>query len=211
MIIDEKILLAASELPPDGFNAEDLVVATFKKFPLDFCLMGFPEYPDSNKVLTQITTSGRGLQKRGWLVQIGTKRYQLTGEGFRHLAVLKPEQNNQGFRSDNRDIAELILHWLRSNAYQKFKLDQRERITEQEALAYWRLTAGASAAKTHRYLAVAESAINFLSINTNAQQQAQIHHGRSISPLEASQIIDLHKYLKERHAKELHFLQSQRH
>lgn len=211
LVIDEKILLAAATLPADGFTAEDLVVAAFKRFPKDFCLMGFPDYPDSNKILTNIVTAGKGLQKKGWLMQIGTKRYQLTGEGYRHLEALHPEQDHQGLRAPDRDIAEMLLHWLRSDASKKFKLGQAEEISEREALAHWHLTSGASAARTHILIAVAESAVRLLSANIETGQQTQIHHGRSIPPSEAQQLVDLHKYLKGRFSDALKFLQSQRH
>ncbi len=207
--IDEKILAAASDLPDDGFTAEDLVVATFKKFPSDFCLMGFEQYPDSNKVLTQITTANRGLQKRGWLVQIGKKRYQLTGEGRRRIRAIAPETGPQRVRADDRDIADMLTNWLRSEAIQKAKSRKLDGISEREALAYWRLTAGASAAKAHRMLAVAESAATLLMTNIASGQHTAIHHTRSISPQEAQGLADLHSYLKTRFHYALDFLKNQ--
>ncbi len=62
LYIDEKILLSSGSLSEQGFTAEELIVAAFKQFPKDFSLLGFPDYPDSNKILTLITTAGRGLQ-----------------------------------------------------------------------------------------------------------------------------------------------------
>ncbi len=210
LLVDEKILLAAGTLSAEGFTAEELVVTTFKHFPKDFCLMGFPEYPDSNKVLTQITTSKRGLQRRGWLVQVGTKRYQLTGEGRRHSQALRPEESINGVRLDDRDVADMLLHWLRSDARQKFKEGKEGNISEREALAYWGLTSGASAAKTNGALAIAESAVRLLLENVEHGSHTQIHHIRSVSPAEAEQLTNLHQYLRTRFSEALKFLQNQR-
>ena len=211
LTIDEKVLLSAATLPTSGFTAEELEVATFKRFPDDFHLAGFPEYPDSNRILTQITTAGRGLQKRGWLRQIGTKRYQLTAEGRRRLEALRPDSEDRGSRTDNRDIAEMLLHWLRSDAFRKHSSGKKDEIAERDALVYWRLTAGASAVRTHRMLATAESAVKILEENIGAGQPSRLQHDRAISPHEGQQLIALHQYLRKRFASALEFLQGQRH
>ena len=210
LTVDVRILLAAATLPAAGFTAEELVVAAFNEFPKDFCLMGFPQYPDSNKVLTQVTTAGRGLQKKGWLTQIGTKKYQLTGEGRRRLESLSSREVQEGIRAEDRDLAEMLLHWLRSEALEKFRIGKTADITEREALAYWRLTSGSSAARAHRVLAVAESAARFLCANVDAGKHTQIHHMRLVSPSQAQQLVNLHEYLKGRFKEALGFLQSQR-
>lgn len=210
MTIDEKILLAASELPDTGFTAEDLVVAAFKRFPGDFCLMGHEQYPDSNKILTQITTAKRGLQRRGWLAQIGKKRYELTGEGRRRAKNISPESGPERVRADDRDIVDMLVNWLGSEARQKAKVGKPETISEREALAYWRLTAGASSAKTHRMLAISESTATLLRENVTSGRHTAIHHMRSIAPTEAQELLDLHSYLSKRFRTALDFLTNQR-
>lgn len=213
MTIDEKILLAASDLPEDGFTAESLVVAAFKKFQVDFCLMGFEQYPDSNKVLTQITTANRGLQKRGWLTQIGKKRYQLTGEGRRRATAIDPETDPHRVRADNRDIADMLTNWIRSEARQKAKSGKLERISEREALAYWRLTSGASVARTHRMLAVSESTARLLMADIATGQLTAIHHAHRIPPIppaEAQELADLNSYLKKQFQSALDYLKNQK-
>ena len=210
LVIDEKILLAAALLPETGFTAEELVVKSHKQFPGNFSLMGFPEYPDSNKVLTQITTAGRGLQKRGWLEKIGTKRYHLTGEGRRRLASLERNEDQIGIRADDRDVANLLQHWLRSEAYQKFRAGKQDDIGERQALAHWRLTSGATAARTHRLLAVAESASSLLEANTQTSQSTQPRHDLLIQPAEAQRLVDLHVSLKKKFKDALEYLSSQR-
>jgi hypothetical protein len=210
LVIDDKILLAASSLPAEGFTAEELVAAAFEKFPEDFCLMGFPHYPDSNKVLTQITTAGRGLQKRGWLHKIGTKRYQLTGESLRHLEKLGRPGLVQAVRPDNRDVADLILHWRKSDTYAKASIGRLDAISEREALGFWRLTSGATAARTHRELTIANSAIQLLTTAISNDSTSQIHHDRSLSPSDARKLVETHKYLIKKFSEALDYLRSQR-
>ena len=210
LVIDEKILLAATSLPSNGFTAEDLVVAAFQKFPDAFCLMGYPQYPDSNKVLTQITTAGRGLQKRAWLRKIGTKRYQLTNEGLRFLERLEAPETVRAARPDNRDVADLFKHWLRSSAYDKSSRDHWEEISEREALAFWRLTSGATAARTHQYLAIAESAARLLKTASEENTPSQVRHDLSIAPDEARRLVKTHEGLKEKFSEAIDYLRSQR-
>src|ERR1700689_3173266 len=82
--VPEKILLAAFQLEEQGqspFSAEALVVAAWQKFPRTFGLKGYSDlYPDSNKVLTSIMGE-KGLARRGWLVKMGQKLYNLTRDG----------------------------------------------------------------------------------------------------------------------------------
>src|SRR5947209_15528516 len=82
--VPEKILLAAEQLEKDGqspFSAEALIVAAWQKFPRTFGLKGYADqYPDSNKVLSSIMGE-KGLARRGWLVKMGQKLYNLTRDG----------------------------------------------------------------------------------------------------------------------------------
>lgn len=57
----EKLLIAAFELEEKGhkpFSAEDIVVASWQKFPDAFGLAGYQDrYPDSNRVFAEIMGS----------------------------------------------------------------------------------------------------------------------------------------------------------
>lgn len=210
LVIDEKILLAAAMLPGEGFTAEELIVATFRRFPNDFSLMGFPEFPDSNKVLTQITTSGRGLQRRGWLVKIGTKRYQLTPEAYRHLDRLGVRSEVPGVVSDNRDLTEMMLHWLETQAFDQFRKGHVEEINERQALSFWNLTSGSTAARARRMLAITESAASLLEDSVKLSNEVKLRHDRRLSPQEAQSLLDLNNLLKNRFRAAISFLKNQR-
>lgn len=55
-------------------TTEEIVVAAWMSHPEDFCLDGFPQYPDSSKVI--FTLMGRkGLVGKGFLKRVGPGRY----------------------------------------------------------------------------------------------------------------------------------------
>src|SRR5690242_5192379 len=56
---------------------EDIVVAAYKKYPEDFQLRGYPEYPDSSDIHKPLYE-----MKRLGLVRAANKRFQLTSQGL---------------------------------------------------------------------------------------------------------------------------------
>ena len=95
--IIEKLLLSAYELELDGkkpFTAEDLVVSSWQNFPDAFGLQGYRDsegnllHPDSNRVFAEIMGS-KPIRKRGLLIKVGVKQYQLTEAGEELARLLK--------------------------------------------------------------------------------------------------------------------------
>src|SRR5207244_688440 len=58
------------------FSTEELVVAAHKLYPGQFSLMGYPQHPDSNKVISYLC-GDRSLVAKGWLAKCGPKRFLL--------------------------------------------------------------------------------------------------------------------------------------
>lgn len=56
------------------FTINELVVACWKNEPARFCLTGFPEYPDSNKVIVCVS-GARGLVAKGVLTRVAPGVY----------------------------------------------------------------------------------------------------------------------------------------
>lgn len=69
------ICQAARELP-QPFTLAQLVVACWRKAPQRFALAGFPEYPDTQRVLPALCGK-RGLVARGLLRKVAPKMYQV--------------------------------------------------------------------------------------------------------------------------------------
>jgi len=73
-----KILCAAIVVGPEC-TLEELVVASWKMWPDEFCLEGYPEYPHALVVHSKIY-GANGLARRGWLsISLGTVRVTKAG------------------------------------------------------------------------------------------------------------------------------------
>jgi hypothetical protein len=63
----QKLRLLAVAASLATFTREQLAVEAWKRYPADFCLTGFPEYPDVTKV-RQAMSAGKGLSRSAaWL------------------------------------------------------------------------------------------------------------------------------------------------
>ena len=77
----EKILLVLYELSRGkrrGIRYEDIVVAAFKKYPQDFQLRGYPQYPDSSDLIHKPLYDFR---KKGF-IEANNKVFTLTQRGL---------------------------------------------------------------------------------------------------------------------------------
>lgn len=73
----EQVLQAACSLGRP-FTPEDLVVRAFQLHPRAFALKGYPELPDSNRVLSCLY-GGRGLVAKGRIRRLDGGKYQARG------------------------------------------------------------------------------------------------------------------------------------
>lgn len=88
----DKVLIALYEIARRSENAisyEDLVVKAFQKFPQDFALRGYPQYPDASDVHKPIYNH---LKPKG-LVSVSQKTFKLTDSGRRAAQALLGDQN----------------------------------------------------------------------------------------------------------------------
>jgi hypothetical protein len=128
----EKLLVAACLLSSDGqtvFSAEDLIVRAFQTFPQDFSLKGYPEYPDSNVVLTQVMGKKAPLIVRGWLEKTGVKQYRLMPKGLDDRNQLEHGQGGIINVRLERLLEESLARLLKSASFELYKSGQQEQIT----------------------------------------------------------------------------------
>ena len=128
----EKLLVAACLLSSDGqtvFSAEDLIVRAFQTFPQDFSLKGYPKYPDSNVVLTQVMGKKAPLIVRGWLEKTGVKQYRLMPKGLDDRNQLEHGQGGIINVRLERLLEESLARLLKSASFELFKSGQQEQIT----------------------------------------------------------------------------------
>lgn len=67
----------------------DIVVSAWKRFPEQYCLPGYPEYPDSSNVHKQLYGS---LKSAGYILAEGKKTFRLTEAGLAKARELTPRR-----------------------------------------------------------------------------------------------------------------------
>lgn len=219
LTVCDKLLLAAHDLDANegkSFTAEDLVVAAWRRFPRAFGLRGhhdadgIPRYPDSNRVFAE-TMGSKPIRKRGYLVKVGRKTYQLTASGRELAARLGPSAamdvgtpaETGGKATLSRDILAKLERLLRSRAVQRALQDEIERITFHDACIFWGITSRSKSIELEGSLADVETVIR--------HAEAAIHSGASelrtggddLSSSTTDLLWDVHRQLQEKFNDEL--------
>lgn len=112
---------------------EDIVVMLFKKYPADFHLKGYPEYPDAAS-----HQSFYSLRKEG-LIQIRSKFVALTEKGMTYAKqIIKgtPSLTQKSSRRLSRDITNEIERIKNTDAFQLFANGNKEQIVDSDFFAY---------------------------------------------------------------------------
>ena len=142
----EKLLVAAGRLLSTGkveFSSEDLVVSAYESFPDEFAMKGYPQFTDSNPVLTQLMGKKAVLIVRGWIEKVGTKKYRLTPKGLDDLNDFQGAQSVEHEKLDRlRDEAMGSL--LTSAAFGLAMEGKEEEVTFHQFCRLVGLTAGDS-------------------------------------------------------------------
>lgn len=155
LTVPQKLLLAALEARKKSptFSAEDLVVAAWKLFPDTFGLSGYAnQYPDSNRVLTNIMGT-KGMRGKGWLRKVGEKQYRLSSAGLADgEALLARGGIGAGTgRSDylraelDRSVLTALDRLVSTNAARKIISESDDQLTFHDACGFWDITARSNA------------------------------------------------------------------
>jgi hypothetical protein len=213
--VPEKILIAAEQLEKDGqspFSAESLIVAAWLKFPRTFGLKGYADqYPDSNKVLSSIMGE-KGLARRGWLVKMGQKLYNLTREGRQIVRRIlqqeepEPEPVTQAVRV-SREQEKFILSLLDSTAVQKFEENRKQELTFADACRFWSITENMKGDALDERLEQFEKHLVDLD-RLLAQADAELSNGRSVTAGDLRVLNNIHRYMEDRFGRHLNLLRS---
>lgn len=127
-----KLLLAAGSLAGSGkteFSAEDIAVSAHRLFQADFALKGYPQFPDSNKVYTQLMGKSAPLVVRGWLEKVGTKTYRLTPKGAADLNQIDAGSTQERNVHIERRKEDEYGRLLTSDVFELFRNGQEDAIT----------------------------------------------------------------------------------
>lgn len=150
----DKLLITAFRLKQkrkSSFSAEDLVVSAWKSFPNTFGLRGYRNekgelrYPDSNRVFAEIMGS-KPIRKRGYLIRVGTKRYNITESGIEYAKFLVKQDYKSAPQKAAlpREIENKLKNLLDSRAVRKKKENRESDITFFDACNFWKISPGSS-------------------------------------------------------------------
>lgn len=159
----EKLLIAAYRLQEKGrlpFTAEELVVAAWENFPDAFGLAGFRNadgklsHPDSNRVFAEIMGS-KPIRKKGYLVKVGSKIYQLTESGTEYAKQLLGQLGSAPVEKAAlpRDIERELKRLFGSRALEKLKNDRSADLTFFDLCAFLGISPRSSAIELHGRIA----------------------------------------------------------
>jgi hypothetical protein len=215
----QKILLAASHLEEQGqspFSAEALIVASWQESPRAFGLKGYADqFPDSNRVLSCIMGE-RGLAKRGWLVKMGQKLYQLSRKGkeeVRRVLAGEPEPPSRGedvkpsrFKIP-RDQEKYLLSLFASTALQRHKQGLKQELTFSDACKFWNITENVFGEELSQRLDKATAALAEVE-DLLEGGRVELSTGRSIAKEDLQPLAEIHAYLREKFSRHLTLLRS---
>jgi hypothetical protein len=109
---------------------EDIVVAAFKRYPEDFQLRGYPEYPDSSDIHKPLYK-----MKREGLVRSANKSFMLTPMGLgvaQKLAGITEVARDRLTKPEENEINRIA----KSQAFQLFQEGQIEKILDTDFYDY---------------------------------------------------------------------------
>jgi len=132
---------------------EDIVVAAFKRYPEDFQLRGYPQYPDSSdihKPLYEMKSQG--------LVRSANKTFELTQRGLEVASKLvhaRAEDKDRLTKQEENEINRI----LNSAAFRLFHESRKESILDTDFYEYLGITVRTSRADCYGRLNNVEHAV----------------------------------------------------
>ena len=131
----DKVLTTLFEMSKGKLSTikyEDIIVRLFKKYPEDFHLRGYPEYPDtSNQAFYSLRKDG--------LIKVRSKFVTLTEKGItlaQQLVNTKSSLPHKQSQKLSRDIVSELDRIKNTDAFQLFTTDKKDRIVDTDFFAY---------------------------------------------------------------------------
>jgi hypothetical protein len=134
----QKILAVMLDLckgSPQSLLYEDIVVASFRMYPEDFQLRGYPEFPDSSDIHKPLYE-----MKRAGLVRAANKKFQLTPQGLdvaRELLHSDSSDRNRLTKAEESEIKRIV----NSAAFGLFQEGRSDSILDTDFYEYLGVTA----------------------------------------------------------------------
>jgi len=216
LTVHERLLLVAADLEKSGkrtFSAEDLVVASWKRFPDTFGLAGYndedgrPLYPNSNRVFAEIMGSSKPLRKLGLIAKSGTKRFHLTEAGRQRAALLGASGGERRVRttkaSFSRETARELQKILSSRAVAKYGEGRADEITFHDASSFWGISARSTANEFTSRVADTQAILRAAADAAGERPIVLEHGSKPYTAEDIENLRALHDYLLDRFETEL--------
>jgi hypothetical protein len=215
LTIAEKLLLASVEERKDGepFSAEDLVVQSWKMYPDTFGLAGYADdYPDSNRVLTNIMGS-KGMRGKGWIQKVGQKQYRVTSEGLSEAAQIA---KNEGSDDDerklraelSRDVSKSLRQMMDTKAARKILNGDIGSLSFYDACGFWDITARSNARTLHVQLTDTEQHLQqALEALSSKDAQSLDLQGLSLERGQVETLLEAHHEMQEMFEDDLNIIE----
>lgn len=212
LTVSQKILLASHKLEEAGhtpFTAEALVVQAWKDSPRTFGLRGFEsEYPDSNKALSTVMGE-RGLARRGWLVKVGQKLYNLSRQGKEEVKRILagddsplPKRRALAKIQVPNYLEDLLVWSFCCTAFRRFEEGMKLQITYRDACQFWRLPADAVGQSVDNYLAIVPSSIKSV-LDLLIGDKIELSNGQEVTEKDLKELLKTHDFLLTHFARNL--------
>ena len=214
--VSEKLLLAAYDLEQNGrhaFSAEDLVIVAWQRYPDTFGLAGHRDqngklaYPDSNRVFAEIMGS-KPIRKRGLLIKVGNKMYQLTEAGCEQARFLQNQGKVVSAKKAalGRETEKELKRLFGSKALLKVKGERIEDLTFYNACSFWGITPMSSGIKLKGQIANFEGMIDAAQRVVQHTAATFGHSGQVFGASDLKDLIRTHEVLMEKFQAELTFI-----
>ena len=133
---------------------EDIVVTAFQRYPEDFQLRGYPQYPDSSDIHKPLYS-----MKRNGLVRTANKSFLLTPRGLdvaRSLLGISETARDRLTKPEENEITRI----LKSQAFHLFQEGQTSRILDTDFYEYLGVSVRTAKSDFLGRLATVEQAVN---------------------------------------------------
>jgi len=147
------VMFELSEGQQKALQYEDIVVSAFKRYPEDFQLRGYPQYPDSSDIHKPLYE-----MKQQGLVRSANKTFELTPRGLEVCEQLVHREAKNKDRLTKAEESE-INRILGSAAFRLFQEGHKESILDTDFYEYLGVTVRTSRADCYGHLSNVEHAI----------------------------------------------------
>jgi len=183
----QKILAVLYELSRGKHGAmsyEEIVVRAFERYPSDFQLRGYPQYPDSSDIHKPLYA-----MKKTGLIRSANKTFELTAKGMEVASKLVNSQSDANTQRLTKSEQLEIARIANSDGFRLFCDNRKEEVLDTDF---------------YEYLGVSvRTAKNDFIGKLHSVEQAVRAYKKKVGDRSASLVADYHRFLVTRFADEV--------